>query len=75
MYMLNSGVVRAEPLKFKEGLPGSCSGGLGCTWTPKVCRIITFCKFWAIILPTFGGLARGPGFRRAEWVWTHSALD
>ena len=26
------------------------------TWTPKVCRIIAFCRFWAIILPTFGGL-------------------
>ena len=29
--------------------------GLGCTWTPKVCRIIAFCEFWAMILPTFGG--------------------
>ena len=26
------------------------------TWTPKVCRIIAFCRLWAIILPTFGGL-------------------
>ena len=29
------------------------------TWTPKVCRIITFYRFWAIILPTFGGLGKG----------------
>ena len=29
------------------------------TWTPKVCRIIAFYLFWAIILPTFGGLGRG----------------
>ena len=26
------------------------------TWTPKVCRRIAFYRFWAIILPTFGGL-------------------
>ena len=26
------------------------------TWTPKVCRIMAFYRFWAIILPTFGGL-------------------
>ena len=26
------------------------------TWTPQVCRIIAFYGFWAIILPTFGGL-------------------
>ena len=24
------------------------------TWTPKVCRIIAFYRFWAIILATFG---------------------
>ena len=29
------------------------------TWTPKVCRIIAFCGFWAIILPTFEGLGKG----------------
>ena len=28
------------------------------TWTPKVCRIIAFYRFWAIILPTFGGPGR-----------------
>ena len=28
------------------------------TWTPKVCRIIAFYRFWAIILPTFEGLGR-----------------
>ena len=32
--------------------------GLGFTWTPKACRIIAFYGFWAIILPTFGGLGR-----------------
>ena len=26
------------------------------TWTPKVCRIIAFYRFWDIILPTLGGL-------------------
>ena len=26
------------------------------TWTLKVCRIMAFCRLWAIILPTFGGL-------------------
>ena len=26
------------------------------TWTPKVCRKNAFYRFWAIILPTFGGL-------------------
>ena len=31
----------------------------GSTWTPKVCRIIAFHRFWAIILPTFRGLGRG----------------
>ena len=25
------------------------------TWTQKVCRIIAVYRFWAIILPTFGG--------------------
>ena len=25
-------------------------------WTPEVCRIIAFYRFWAIISPTFGGL-------------------
>ena len=29
------------------------------TRTPQVCRIIAFYKFWAIILPTFGGLGLG----------------
>ena len=35
---------------------------LGCTWTPKVCRIIAFYDFygyWAIILLTLGGLGTG----------------
>ena len=26
------------------------------TWTLKVGRIIAFYRFWAIVLPTFGGL-------------------
>ena len=26
------------------------------TWTPKVCRIIAFYRFWAIVLPTLGCL-------------------
>ena len=26
------------------------------TWTPKVCRIVAFYGYWAIILPTLGGL-------------------
>ena len=30
--------------------------GVVSTWTPKVCRIIAFYGYWAIILPTFGGL-------------------
>ena len=32
--------------------------GLGITWTPKECRRIAFNLrgFWAIILPTLGGL-------------------
>ena len=25
------------------------------TWTPKVCRITAFYRYWAIIVPTFGG--------------------
>ena len=29
---------------------------LGHTWTPKVCRIMAFSRFWAIIFLTFGGL-------------------
>ena len=29
---------------------------LGSTWTPEVCRIMAFYRYWAIILPTFGGL-------------------
>ena len=29
------------------------------TWTPKVCRIIAFYRFWAILLPTVGGPGRG----------------
>ena len=29
---------------------------MSCTWTPKVCRIITFFRIWASILPTFGVL-------------------
>ena len=32
------------------------------TWTPKVCRIIAFYRFWAIILPTLGGLGLEKGF-------------
>ena len=37
--------------------------GLGFTWTPKVCRIMAFYRFWAIILPILGGSGRGLGFR------------
>ena len=32
--------------------------GIWITWTPKVCTIIAFYRFWAIILPTFGGLGK-----------------
>ena len=28
------------------------------TWTPKVCRIIAFYRFWAIVLPTLRGLGK-----------------
>ena len=35
-------------------------GDFGFTWTPKVCRLMAFWAilrgFWAIILPTLGGL-------------------
>ena len=34
------------------------------TWTPKVCRIIAFYRFWAISLPTLGGL--GTAFNSQE---------
>ena len=33
------------------------------TCTPKVCRTMAFYGFWAIILPTFGGLGNCLGFR------------
>ena len=42
---------------------------------PKVCRMIAFYRFWAIILPTFGGLGHkhdaGPSLapRRAGTVF------
>ena len=29
------------------------------SWTPKVCRIMAFNRFWPIFLPTFGGLGCG----------------
>ena len=32
------------------------------TWTPKVCRRIAVCRFWAIMLPTFGGLGNSHRF-------------
>ena len=38
---------------FKSLCPESVSHSTG---TPKVCRIIAFYRFWAIILPTFRGL-------------------
>ena len=41
--------------------PGAGFRGLGFTWTPKVCRIIAFSGYGAIILPTLGGLGRGVG--------------
>ena len=28
------------------------------TWTPKVCRIMAFYRYWAIILPTFRGFGK-----------------
>ena len=28
----------------------ACLSGLGFTWNPKVCRIMAFCRCWAIIL-------------------------
>ena len=40
--------------------------GVGCTWTPKVCRIIAFYRFWAIVLPTFGGLGSTPKKSRSK---------
>ena len=40
----------------ESGCVGLGFGVWGFTWTPKVCRIIAFYRFWAIILPTFGGL-------------------
>ena len=47
------------------GLLG-CYGSFGfgclvCSWTPKVCRIMVFYRFWAIILPTLGGGGLGYG--------------
>ena len=35
----------------------------GCTWTPKVCRIIAFYGLWANILRTFEGLGSLDGYR------------
>ena len=37
------------------------------TWTPKVCRIIAFCRFWAIVLPTVGGLGKHEPPSRTHW--------
>ena len=39
---------------------------LGLTWTPKVCRIIAFYRFWAIILPTFGGLGMNSATKKSR---------
>ena len=36
------------------------------TWTPKVCRIIAFSLFWAIILPTFGVWVGVSGLRMLD---------
>ena len=37
------------------------ASGIRDTWTPKVCRIMAFYRFWATIIPTFGGLGRSRG--------------
>ena len=46
------------------------------SWTPKVCRIITLFGFWAIILPTFGGLGsfQDPYFLRPPQSLRDAAL-
>ena len=52
-----------DPRKSQPWLT-SCGGqvySLLLTWTPKVCRIIAFFRYWAIILPTFGGLGTSYG--------------
>ena len=48
------------PFWVECGVRGRVFGALGLrlAWTPKVCRIIAFYRFWAIVLPTFGGLGR-----------------
>ena len=43
-----------------DGLLGPKSTIVVYTWTLKVCRIIAFNRFWAIILPTFGGSGMDP---------------
>ena len=44
-------------VRFASGTKLFGDKGLSCT--PKVCRIIAFYRFWAIILPTFGGPGKG----------------
>ena len=52
---------RPKQIRLEVSVQGKTCGlfeTLSFTWTPKVCRIIAFYRFWAIILPTFGGLGR-----------------
>ena len=55
-------VLMHEETRQHHGAPArslqgsSHDGGLGFTWTPKVCRIMAFYGFQAIISPTSGGL-------------------
>ena len=44
--------------------PDMVQGSFRFTWAPKVCRIMAFYRFGAIILLTFGGL--GNSFYRAS---------
>ena len=45
-------------MSFGRGLAAACCLWWNPTyaWTPKVCRIIAVYRFWAISLPTVGGL-------------------
>ena len=57
----------AAPPHFAQRCHGVASCGvavsfelISTTWTPKVCRRIAFYGYWAIILPTLGGLGNDP---------------
>ena len=52
----NLGIKQGALVGLKGGYKGTQTLQKGNTWTPKVCRIIAFYRYWAIILPTFGGL-------------------